>query len=34
MRQESPFYDDYEKAALWGKDLYEHLDRGTDSVPS
>lgn len=21
-----PFYDDYEKAALWGKDLYEHLD--------
>ncbi|MFB7227589.1 toll/interleukin-1 receptor domain-containing protein [Streptomyces fimicarius] len=20
------FYDDYEKAALWGKDLYEHLD--------
>jgi hypothetical protein len=21
-----PFYDDHEKAALWGKDLYEHLD--------
>ena len=21
-----PFYDDYEKASLWGKDLYEHLD--------
>lgn len=21
-----PFYDNYEKAALWGKDLYEHLD--------
>ena len=21
-----PFYDDYEKAVLWGKDLYEHLD--------
>lgn len=21
-----PFYDDYEKATLWGKDLYEHLD--------
>lgn len=21
-----PFYDDYEKANLWGKDLYEHLD--------
>jgi TIR domain len=21
-----PFYDDYEKAILWGKDLYEHLD--------
>lgn len=21
-----PFYDDYEKVALWGKDLYEHLD--------
>lgn len=21
-----PFYDDYERAALWGKDLYEHLD--------
>lgn len=21
-----PFYDDYEKAALWGKELYEHLD--------
>ncbi|MGW1592555.1 toll/interleukin-1 receptor domain-containing protein [Streptomyces sp. NPDC002343] len=20
------FYDDYEKVALWGKDLYEHLD--------
>ncbi|RZT15199.1 TIR domain-containing protein [Kribbella sp. VKM Ac-2569] len=20
------FYDDYEKATLWGKDLYEHLD--------
>lgn len=20
-----PFYDDYEKAELWGKDLYEHL---------
>ena len=20
-----PFYDDYEKGALWGKDLYEHL---------
>src|SRR5689334_15561742 len=20
------FYDDYEKASLWGKDLYEHLD--------
>lgn len=21
-----PFYDDYEQANLWGKDLYEHLD--------
>lgn len=21
-----PFYDDYEKPSLWGKDLYEHLD--------
>ena len=21
-----PFYDDHEKAALWGKDLYEHLN--------
>jgi hypothetical protein len=21
-----PFYDDYDKASLWGKDLYEHLD--------
>ena len=21
-----PFYDDYEKVTLWGKDLYEHLD--------
>ena len=21
-----PFFDDYEKASLWGKDLYEHLD--------
>lgn len=21
-----PFYDDYEQAVLWGKDLYEHLD--------
>jgi hypothetical protein len=21
-----PFYDDYEKATLWGKDLYEYLD--------
>lgn len=21
-----PFYDDYEKPNLWGKDLYEHLD--------
>ena len=21
-----PFYDDYEQASLWGKDLYEHLD--------
>ena len=21
-----PFYDDYEQATLWGKDLYEHLD--------
>ncbi len=21
-----PFYDDYEKVNLWGKDLYEHLD--------
>src|SRR3954470_15059136 len=21
-----PFYDDYEKPELWGKDLYEHLD--------
>ena len=21
-----PFYDDYEKPTLWGKDLYEHLD--------
>ena len=21
-----PFHDDYEKASLWGKDLYEHLD--------
>lgn len=21
-----PFYDDYEKVELWGKDLYEHLD--------
>ena len=25
-RGHRPFYDDYEKAALWGKDLYEHLD--------
>jgi hypothetical protein len=21
-----PFYDDYEQASLWGKDLYEHLE--------
>lgn len=21
-----PFYDDYEKVTMWGKDLYEHLD--------
>ena len=21
-----PFYDDYEQATLWGRDLYEHLD--------
>jgi len=26
-RGRQPFYDDYEKAELWGKDLYEHLDR-------
>ena len=25
-RGHRPFYDDYEKASLWGKDLYEHLD--------
>jgi hypothetical protein len=23
----SVFYDDYEKDALWGKDLYQHLAR-------
>jgi hypothetical protein len=22
-----PFYDDYEKTTLWGKDLYKNLDR-------
>ena len=26
-RGRQPFYDDYEKAEMWGKDLSEHLDR-------